>query len=94
METCTIAAQKANATILDTHLHKFEPQGISIVIILQESHLSLHSFPEENFVSVDIYTCGNHTEPLNALQFLKNQFCSKTVIYKNLIRGNNKQIEG
>ena len=92
LEACTSAARKANATILDTHLHKFEPQGISVLIILQESHLSLHSFPEESYVSVDIYSCGDCAEPLNAMGFLKEKFCSQTVIYKNLLRGINRQI--
>lgn len=49
---------KANMTILNTYHHQFEPQGLTIVICLEESHVSIHTFPEHNCTSIDSYTCG------------------------------------
>lgn len=49
---------KANMTILNTYTHLFEPQGLTIVICLEESHVSIHTFPEHRCVSIDSYTCG------------------------------------
>lgn len=92
LDTCIESVKLTNATILETHVHKFEPQGISVVIILQESHLSLHSFPEEEFVSVDIYSCGEYTDPYNALDYMKENLQSKQIVFLNLLRGNGRKI--
>lgn len=49
----------AKMTILNTYTHKFSPQGLTILVCLAESHVSLHTFPEHHCVSIDAYTCGN-----------------------------------
>lgn len=54
----TSAVKKAGMTIIDTKFHKFTPQGVSGVILLAESHLSVHTWPEFNYAAVDVYTCG------------------------------------
>lgn len=87
LETCREAAKLAGATILEAHSHIFEPQGVSVVIILQESHLSLHSFPEEMYASLDLYTCGEKTEPMMAYDFLVASLGSKHATCINIIRG-------
>ena len=67
------AVQKAGGTILNVFTHKFSPQGVSTVITISESHLSIHTFPEHNYCAVDIYTCGK-TYPENAIKHLSDFF--------------------
>ena len=51
-----------NFTILNKIEHRFEPQGISILYLLSESHISIHTFPERNYIALDLYTCRNYTD--------------------------------
>jgi S-adenosylmethionine decarboxylase len=53
------AALKSGAEIREVAFHKFAPQGVSGVVIISESHLTIHSFPEHGYASIDVYTCGN-----------------------------------
>lgn len=53
------AAVCSGATVLKTVFHKFDPQGITAICLLSESHISIHSWPEENKAALDIYTCGS-----------------------------------
>lgn len=64
------AAKKANATVCSIHSYDFEPQGYSIVIILAESHETVHVFPESGEISFDCFTCGSHTEPETACEYM------------------------
>lgn len=70
----TEAAEVAGATLLSLVSHKFSPQGVTAVALLSESHLSLHSWPEFGFASIDCYTCGSHTDPEAACKSLKDAF--------------------
>lgn len=63
LETLTLAAKEANATVLKTGYHRFTPHGITAFLLLSESHISIHTWPELNKAAVDIYTCGDHTNP-------------------------------
>lgn len=60
------AAAEAGAEVLDEVFHPFEPQGVSGVVVLSESHLSIHTWPELGYAALDIYTCGPHTRPSRA----------------------------
>jgi S-adenosylmethionine decarboxylase proenzyme len=53
------AAVASGATILKTVSHKFDPQGVTALCLLSESHISVHSWPEEGKASFDVYTCGS-----------------------------------
>jgi len=53
------AAEASGATVLQTISKKFDPQGVTVVSLLAESHISIHTWPEEGRASVDVYTCGN-----------------------------------
>lgn len=57
-EILTAAVERAGATILTQRFHQFEPQGVTGFLLLAESHLSLHTWPEENFAALDIFACG------------------------------------
>jgi S-adenosylmethionine decarboxylase proenzyme len=52
------AAEAAGVSVLSAVFHRFSPQGVSGVLVLQESHLSIHSWPEAGYAAVDLYTCG------------------------------------
>ncbi|MSO84911.1 MAG: adenosylmethionine decarboxylase [Rhodospirillales bacterium] len=53
------AARAASATVLHTHMHHFSPNGgVSGVVVLAESHISIHTWPERNYAAIDIFMCG------------------------------------
>lgn len=52
------AAKEAGATVIDQSFHQFAPQGVSGVVLIAESHISLHTWPEHAYAAVDIFTCG------------------------------------
>ncbi|MDX6152029.1 MULTISPECIES: adenosylmethionine decarboxylase [Marinococcus] len=64
------AALKAGAEIREVIFHKFAPQGVSGVVIISESHLTIHSFPEHGYASIDVYTCGDHIDPNTAAKYI------------------------
>jgi S-adenosylmethionine decarboxylase proenzyme len=55
------AATRARATVLGHHFHQFAPHGVSGVVIIAESHISIHTWPEHAYAAVDIFTCGPST---------------------------------
>lgn len=67
----TEAINRAGMTILNVYSHKFTPQGLTIVIALSESHFSLHSWPEEGCIALDVYTCGDNNPKIIAIELLK-----------------------
>lgn len=63
--------KRAEMTALNVFQHQFTPYGVSILIALSESHLSLHSWPEKGCVSIDCYTCGKKSPKIIAIELLK-----------------------
>jgi S-adenosylmethionine decarboxylase len=57
------AAKEAGATVLHLISHHFQPQGVTGLVLLAESHLSIHTWPESGYAAVDVFTCGDHTMP-------------------------------
>ena len=81
------AVKRANNTPLKVAIHKFQPQGITGIVLLAESHIALHTWPEFNYVAIDIYTCGDKAAPEKALDYLQKQFKPKKVEIKKIKRG-------
>lgn len=81
------AVKKAKNVPLEIAIHKFSPQGITGVILLAESHLALHSWPEINYLAIDIFTCGEKAMPYRALEYLKKAFKPKKIEIKEIKRG-------
>ena len=81
------AVKKANNTPLKVTIHKFQPQGITGIVLLAESHIAIHTWPENNYVAIDIYTCGDKASPKKALEYLKKEFQPKKVEIKEIKRG-------
>ena len=69
---CTLnrAAKLAKATVLNLISNKFEPQGVTAIALLAESHISIHTWPESNYSAVDIFTCGKNMLPELASKYL------------------------
>ena len=67
------ACRATGATVLFSYVHPFNGGGCSGAVILAESHLSIHTWPEEHFVALDIFVCGT-CDPTLALPILVNQF--------------------
>lgn len=63
--------ERAKMTILNIYQHCFVPQGCTIVIALAESHVSCHTWPENECIAIDVYTCGEGNPRLIALELLK-----------------------
>ena len=81
------AVKKAGNTPLKITIHKFQPQGITGIVLLAESHIAIHTWPENNYVAIDIYTCGDKASPKKALEYLKKEFQPKKVEIKEIKRG-------
>ena len=71
------AAKLANATVLNLISNKFEPQGVTAIALLAESHISIHTWPESNYSAVDIFTCGQNMMPKLASQYLIESLMAK-----------------
>ena len=81
------AAKCANAEILQTAFHRFAPQGVSGVVVIAESHLSIHTWPEYGYAAMDIYTCGEHTDPWKACRYAAARFQAKQMLTTEVRRG-------
>jgi spermidine synthase len=78
-------AKKAKVTILEISKHKFEPQGFTLIALLAESHMSFHTFPENNIISFDFFTCGK-ISPAVAVDIIKKEIVHKRIIKKEFNR--------
>ena len=71
------AAKLANARVLNLISNKFDPQGVTAISLLAESHISIHTWPESNYSAVDIFTCGQNMMPEVASQYLIESLMAK-----------------
>jgi S-adenosylmethionine decarboxylase proenzyme len=81
------AAKISGANIIGSSFHRFEPQGVSGIVMISESHLAIHTWPEFRFAAVDIFTCGENVRPDLACEHLKMVFKTDNIISKTLQRG-------
>ena len=81
------AAKRAQATIVDVVFHEFNPFGVSGVVVIAESHLSIHAWPEYRYAAVDIFSCGDVLQPEVAANYLVEQFAAERTSVVELQRG-------
>lgn len=81
------AAREAETEIREVAFHKFSPHGISGVVVIAESHLSIHTWPEYRYAAVDIYTCGNSAKPWKACEYIAKSFLAQSVVTTEVKRG-------
>ena len=76
-EALLAAAGEARATVLGESFHQFNPQGVSGVVMIAESHLVIHTWPEYGYAAADIFTCGNSVRPEKAAEIIVKKLGSK-----------------
>ena len=81
------AATEAGATVVEDSFHRFNPHGVSGAVIIAESHLFIHTWPEYGYAAVDIFTCGNTVKPKKAAQTLIRKLGSKNYSMEEIQRG-------
>ncbi|QYR23361.1 adenosylmethionine decarboxylase [Paenibacillus sp. sptzw28] len=81
------AAESCGATVLSVQAKQFEPQGATVLVLLSESHLSIHTYPERGFAALDCYTCGETVDPQLAIDYMLSVLKPATTHAKKLIRG-------
>lgn len=81
------AATQCGATVLGDSFHRFSPQGVSGVVVIAESHVFIHTWPEYGYAAVDIFTCGNTVKPGIAAEILIKKLGSKNQAIIEMQRG-------
>jgi len=64
------AVKHAELNKLSSYYHQFKPFGATGVVVISESHLSFHTWPEHRYVAIDVYTCGDHESAFKAFDFI------------------------
>jgi len=81
------AAIEAKATIVQSAFHMFNPWGVSGAVIIQESHLTIHTWPEYGYAAVDLFTCGATVDPWVAFDYIKKTLKSDKTETTEVVRG-------
>ena len=76
-----VSCVHANSKLIDINFHKFEPQGVTGLALLADSHISIHTWPEKGLAMCDIFTCGVDSTPELAVEYLSKQFQSLDTTY-------------
>jgi S-adenosylmethionine decarboxylase len=96
-KTLLAAAEAAKATVLEHNFHKFSPHGVSGAIIIAESHMTIHTWPEYGYCAVDIFTCGDLTDNPAAMNLIKKElkaeYCSATELKRGLLDLPDEQVK-
>jgi len=85
--TLTDVARLIGATVIKDDFYQFTPQGVSGVVIIAESHISIHTWPEHNYAAVDVFTCGDVIEPKDAIKPLVEKLQAKSSSFREIKRG-------
>lgn len=81
------AAEIAKSTLLKQVSYQFEPCGVTALALLAESHISVHTWPESGYIAIDVFTCGQHTQPEQACHYLVEAFQSSDHSLVTMARG-------
>ena len=81
------AVRASGATIIDSTFHKFSPHGVSGVIVIAESHMAIHTWPEYGYAAVDFFTCGDRVDPWKAFDYMNKLLKPAKHSTKELKRG-------
>ncbi|MGI5852877.1 MAG: adenosylmethionine decarboxylase [Bacillota bacterium] len=91
------AALGAGAEVREVAFHKFSPQGVSGVVVISESHLTIHTWPELGYAALDVFTCGNRVDPWKACNYITKSFragqMSATEVKRGLFTSNEMVLE-
>ena len=87
------AARAADATIVQSTFHRFAPQGVSGVVVIEESHLSIHTWPEHGYAAVDLFYCGGTVKVHKAVDVLRERFKPERIKFLVVRRGLQGEVE-
>jgi S-adenosylmethionine decarboxylase len=87
------AAEACGATIVNAVFHHFNPHGVSGAVIIAESHLAIHTWPEYGYAAVDVFTCGATIDPAEAVAYLAEHLGAQHHSFTEVNRGNVKLLE-
>ncbi len=86
-ETLLQSANISGATIVSNSFHQFSPYGVSGVVVIEESHFTIHTWPEHGFAAIDFFTCGDGVDIQKAIDFLQQEFEAADVDVSYFDRG-------
>jgi S-adenosylmethionine decarboxylase len=81
------AVRRSGATIVRSVFHRYNPQGVSGVVVIAESHISIHTWPEYGYAAVDFFTCGESVDPYKAHDYMKEMLGARSTDIKEMQRG-------
>lgn len=81
------AVRISGAHMVQSVIHEFNPHGVSGVIVIEESHISVHTWPEYGYCALDIFTCGEEIDYYSALHYLKEEFQAGNLSVTEMKRG-------
>ena len=81
------AAELIDATVVGSQFHRFEPWGLSGVLLVKESHIAVHTWPEHQCACVDVFTCSEEMDPGPAFEYLREAFGAEEIDVQELRRG-------
>ncbi|MBE6366495.1 MAG: adenosylmethionine decarboxylase [Lentisphaerae bacterium] len=79
------AAKRSGATVLESSFHAFQPQGVSGIVVICESHFAVHAWPEYDYAAVDIFTCGDQIDFELAAQTLRSSLQSRSMVISHAL---------
>ncbi len=86
-DTLESALDRSDATVCQVIAEKFDPQGVTVLALLSESHASLHTYPEDGSIFIDVFTCGNTAQPERAVQLLADALSPTSTNLQSIRRG-------
>ncbi|KKC29679.1 S-adenosylmethionine decarboxylase proenzyme [Caldanaerobacter subterraneus subsp. pacificus DSM 12653] len=81
------AAIATGAEVREVAFHKFNPQGVSGVVVISESHLTIHTWPELGYAAVDVFTCGDHVNPWDGVNYIARMLKAENMTATEVKRG-------
>ena len=86
-EAMLAAITESNMTMLTFTHHKFEPQGLTAIALLAESHMSIHTYPERGYAAIDVFTSGDTSRPEHVAKVLRRFLKPEKIKITNIKRG-------
>jgi len=81
------AARRADATIVESVFHRYNPHGLSGVVVIAESHISIHTWPEYGYAAADFFTCGEQVDPWKACRYMEEKLLCADMVVREVQRG-------
>ncbi len=95
VERCLVeAVREAKATVVQTVFHRFSPYGVSGVVVISESHVAIHTWPEHGYAAVDVFTCSEQIDPYSIMESLAKKFSARQHTATLVSRGPHRMPEG